>query len=263
MGRSIEKSVVIGAPPDVVWRAITEAEELSRWFPIEARVTPGLGGSIWLSWGPGTEGEAPITAWEPGRRLQWTQSRGAVKITVDFYIEAQGGGTVVRLVQAGFGDGPEWDDEFHMTDGGWSYFVQHLRWYLERHRGLPRQVIMFRDPTTTSQAATFERLLGPAGLSTDGSLLTLTVGDSYAVTTAAGDRFSGEIVALSRTTGQMALTIRELGDAMLFLEMEPHPDGACAGFYLSTYRLDDAAVAQARTKARQVYEGALAPRATC
>lgn len=33
-----------------VWRALTEAEELTRWFPLQARVTPGEGGEIWMSW---------------------------------------------------------------------------------------------------------------------------------------------------------------------------------------------------------------------
>ncbi len=59
MSRAIKKEVLIDVAPDVVWRALTEADELSRWFPVEARVAPGAGGSIWLSWGGGAEGNAP------------------------------------------------------------------------------------------------------------------------------------------------------------------------------------------------------------
>jgi len=33
-----------------------------------------------------------------------------VKLAIDFHVEAQGGKTVVRLVQSGFGAGPDWDD---------------------------------------------------------------------------------------------------------------------------------------------------------
>ena len=61
----------IAAPRDLVWKAITEGAEIMKWFAPEARVEPGVGGSILLSWGPGMEGKAPITIWEPGQRFGW------------------------------------------------------------------------------------------------------------------------------------------------------------------------------------------------
>ena len=51
--RSIEKAVTIDAAPDAVWKALTDAEEITRWFAPDARVTPGQGGKVWLSWGEG------------------------------------------------------------------------------------------------------------------------------------------------------------------------------------------------------------------
>jgi Activator of Hsp90 ATPase homolog 1-like protein len=56
MSRQHENIVEIKAPADVVWRAITEAEEIQRWFAPEVRVEPGVGGSMWVSFGPGMEG---------------------------------------------------------------------------------------------------------------------------------------------------------------------------------------------------------------
>ena len=41
MSRFIEKTVVVDSPVDVVWHALTDAEELTRWFPVDARVKPG------------------------------------------------------------------------------------------------------------------------------------------------------------------------------------------------------------------------------
>lgn len=256
MSRSIDKTVTVSAPPEAVWRALTDAEELKRWFPVDARVTPGAGGSIWISWGDGMEGEAPITAWEPGRRFQWTQDRGAVKMAVDFHIEGKGGTTVVRLVQSGFGDGPEWDDEFHMTSGGWSYFLQHLRWYLERHAGVPRDVLGLRDAVPLSRSEAFDRLIGPSGLSRERSLLSTPVGQRFETTTAAGDRISGTVLTASASTGQFGFTIRELNDAVLFLEMEPHEGGTRPGFWLSTYGLDVKQLADVRTRFAALYRGA-------
>jgi uncharacterized protein YndB with AHSA1/START domain len=257
VSRSIDKRVTIEAPADVIWRALTDAEQLRRWFPVDARVTPGPGGSIWLSWGGGTEGEAPITAWEPERRLQWTESRGPVRIAVDFHIEGAGGRTVVRLVHSGFGDGPDWDDEFHMTDGGWSYFLQHLRWYVERHWGRPRDLVALREAVALNPCDAFAALAGPAGLSKEDSLRPLDAGTPYETTTATGDRLSGTIVAHKRETGQLGLTIAELGGAILFIEIEPHPVGARAGFWLSTYGLDAGRLAEARRLVETLYRQAL------
>ena len=234
MSRRIVKEVFVQAPPDVVWRALTDAEELKRWFPVDARVKPGLGGSIWISFGGGVEGEAPITAWEPNRRFEWTEARGAVKLAVDFQLEAKSGGTVVRLVNSGFGAGPDWDDEFHMTEAGWSYFLLQLRWYLERHRGQPRDLILFRELVPLTRAEALRRL-----------------------TTALGDRPSGTIVASSPDTGQMGFTISELDDAILFLEMEPARDGVRAGFWLSTWGLSADAVTRARERFGALYRSAL------
>jgi uncharacterized protein YndB with AHSA1/START domain len=257
VSREIRKSVSVDAPADAVWRAITEADELTQWFPAEARVTPGVGGSIWLSWGPGTEGEAPITAWDPGHRLQWTESRGPVKLAVDFHLETEGDRTVVRLVQSGFGDNPEWDDEFHMTDGGWSYFVAHLKWYLERHRGTRRELIAFREPLSLSRAEAFLRLVGPTGLSTDDRLSALEPGTPYRTSMALGDPLSGVVVASSPDTFQLGLTIDALDHAILFVEIEPAPSGARAGFWLSTYGLGPERVAHTRARFERLYRGAL------
>lgn len=257
MSRSIVNEIFINAPVDAVWRALTDAEELTRWFPVEARVTPGVGGSISLSWGGDADNSAPITVWEPGQRFQWTEARGPIKLVVDFHLEARGGGTVVRLVQSGFGSGADWDGEYHMTQGGWSYFVEHLRWYLERHRATPRDLIAHRERVPLSGADAFRRLLGPGGLSADGALSTVEAGARYRTSTASGDLLTGTVVALSRETQQMGLTIEPLGNAILFLEMEPAPPGVRAGFWLSTYGLDASTLAAARARYGALYRQAL------
>lgn len=213
MSREVVKEVVIAATTDEVWQALTDARELTRWFPVDARVEPGVGGSIWISWGEGAGGEAPITAWEPGRRLQWTESRGPIKLAVDFHIDAREGGAVVRLVQSGFGDGPEWDDEFHMVTGGWTYFMTHLKWYLEQHRGTPRDLIGFREKTSLPATEAFARLMDVAA-SVDATPF-----------------------LHSPATHQAGFTIASLRNAILFIEIEPGKDACRGGFWLSTYGL--------------------------
>ena len=67
--RAFEMSLDLAATPAEVWRALTEAEELVRWFPLQARVTPGAGGTMFWSWGDTGDWETRIDAWEPGRLL--------------------------------------------------------------------------------------------------------------------------------------------------------------------------------------------------
>jgi uncharacterized protein YndB with AHSA1/START domain len=213
MSREVVKDAFITATPDEVWHALTDARELTQWFPMDARVSPGVGGSIWLSWGEGASGEAPITAWEPGRHFQWTETRGPVKIAIDFHLTPRGTGTVVRLVQSGFGDGPEWDDEFHMVAGGWAYFIAHLQWYLERHKGVPRDLFGLREKVSLTRDETFARLL---------TLL---------------DGLDAQPIVSSPATGQAAFTVASLNDAILFIEIEPGAASCRGGFWLSTYGL--------------------------
>ena len=100
-----------------------------------------MGGRIWLSWGPGCEGEAPIHIWEPPRRFGWTENYGtdeagkAIEVAVDFHVEAKAGTTVVRLVQSRFSASSDWDEMYDALVDGWTYFMFNLVFYLTRHRG--------------------------------------------------------------------------------------------------------------------------------
>ena len=84
--RIIDQSIEVKAPAHIVWQALTDAEQLTRWFPPVARVEPGAGGSIFASWGDGVEGTALIEVWEPNRALRLSQAGGVV----DYLIEARG-----------------------------------------------------------------------------------------------------------------------------------------------------------------------------
>src|SRR5215471_15579426 len=68
--RSQTHEIEIDAPIEAVWKAISEAEEITRWFCEEARVIPGEGGSYWISWGEGQGAESRIDVWDPPRRLR-------------------------------------------------------------------------------------------------------------------------------------------------------------------------------------------------
>ncbi|MGI8939708.1 MAG: hypothetical protein ACR2JF_16135 [Iamia sp.] len=54
----------------------------------------------------------------------------------EWLVEAGDGGTcIVRLVNSGFGDGEEWDEQYHGMTEGWKFFLANLRLHLTHFRG--------------------------------------------------------------------------------------------------------------------------------
>jgi uncharacterized protein YndB with AHSA1/START domain len=140
--------IEIDATPDQVFRALTEAEQIVRWFAPEAKVDPRVGGEFMISWGPGTEVRSTITIWEPGSRFATVRERSRAygappeegetvqRIVIDYQIEPLAGGkTLLRLVHSGFGRGAGWDNEFESTRTGWPIFLRILKVGLELHPG--------------------------------------------------------------------------------------------------------------------------------
>jgi uncharacterized protein YndB with AHSA1/START domain len=201
--RRFEMSIDINATPDDVWRALTEAGELMRWFPFQARVKPGKGGSVFWGWDEHWAWESEIDAWEPGARLRLVENRTAFDVNgkplagpaeclaMEFTLETHAGQTTLRLVHSGFGDGASWDDELDAVSAGWQLELRGLRHYLERHKGRDRQYAAARHVTALSTAEVWRRLLSSAAfVVTDGSL---TQRARIVIRSATGDRFTGTV----------------------------------------------------------------------
>ena len=192
--RTFDMSIDIDASPDAVWSALTEASELTRWFPLEARVTPGKGGTMYWGWGGGWAGESRIAEWEPNRRLKLIETRQGFdadgkplavpgetrELAVEVTLESHAGKTRVRLVHSGFGDGADWDDELDGVSNGWQFELRGLRHYLEHHRGRNRLHAWARSSSALPPAAVWARLLGPAAFDLPGPLP--SAGAPYSVT---------------------------------------------------------------------------------
>lgn len=165
--RAVEGRIEIDAPVDAVWRALVEADELERWFPLEARVDPGVGGQVWMSWKNEYEGASEILEWEPNRRLRITwggwDGEGPPMVT-DFHLEGKGGGTVLRVVTSGFPTDASWDAWVEGTRSGWRYELRSLKRYLERHAGTDREVVYLRRRVKASADEAWARLTGPDGV---------------------------------------------------------------------------------------------------
>lgn len=217
--RTVKKEVRIKAPASAVWKALTDADELVRWFPIDAKVKPGVGGGIWISWGPGMEGEGKIQIWEPEKHLrQESKSSKGEPLTLDYYLETEGGETVLRLVHSGFGEGAGWDDEFDSIDTGWGLYMKNLRHYIERHLGT--RCLHKWTPLVMGVKVdeAWQTLVGPAGLARSGTL-PLEKGARFSVETANGTKLDG-VVEVAQRPNVLALTLSNLNDSLLRITMK-------------------------------------------
>lgn len=220
--KKVEAEITIDADAATVWRALSEGEELKRWFPLDARVTPGEGGALWLSFGEGMDWEAPIALWEPNRHLR-TVDPPPSKAAVDYYIEARGGQTVLRIVQSGFG-ADAWDDELETLNGGWRAFLATLRNYLEQHRGEPRAMAYFRHPVVKlERSEVFPRMLQALGVPL------VNEGEHFS-----GPLFEG-IADISAPPVNFSGALENLGRGFLMIEIEPGRGQCRPAVWVSLY----------------------------
>ena len=218
--------IEISATPDQVFRALTEAEQIVRWFAPEAKVEPGpdgnmVGGSYYISWGPGMDGRSTISIWEPGRRfagfVERTKAYGCEgdpaveneevrRLVVDHQIEAiDGGKTRLRLVHSGFGHGAGWDNEFEGTKRGWPAFLRILKHGLERHPGVDSATVSVTLPSTIAPTEACRRL------TLDG----LKPGDRYSIKNLEG------VVTTSDPPEHFGGVVENLNDGLLGLYCQP------------------------------------------
>ena len=230
--RAIVLEREVPAPPHEVWQALTTADGLRNWFPLDARVEPGVHGSVWLLWGPGCEAEAPIHVWEPSRRFGWTESYGEddsgepIRVAVDFHIEGRGGTTVVRVVQSGLGASADWDEMYDALRDGWTYFLFNLAYYFLRHRAKRRKLAWRRIATDLAREVAWERLV-------DGGLIAAAGAGADAPLNL--DQMRRAEVVSEREGYHFAATVPELEQSVFFVEHE----GRHIGFWLSTYGMED------------------------
>lgn len=251
--RTIEVEVRIDAPLDAVWKALTEASELARWFPPVAVGKTGLGEELLLSWGPEVQWHTQVVAFEPGKHLVWQdrapQNLGesgtlpaAAPMVANWTFEAVAGGQVlVRLVQSGFGEGETWDDFYEGTDRGWRFFLYALRHYLQRHRGTKRDMVSVRRPARGGPTIPWKQVWGVDGFAPSPDASRFAPGAPFEVRLGA-ERLAGtvdSVLAPHMFWGRLG----SLEDATLLVEMEPGREQLHCGIWLSTYGLPKERVA--------------------
>lgn len=111
----IEREVVYPQPIERVWAALTEADQLQKWFGARtAEIDLRPGGTMHLVW-EDMAARAIVETVEPPRHFAWRWKPGTVNddltrplaeqeplTLVDFTLETADGGTRLRMVESGF-----------------------------------------------------------------------------------------------------------------------------------------------------------------
>ena len=140
----IEREIVIAAPLDRVWAAITEAGHIGTWFGDDgAEIDLRPGGVLTLRWKEHGTFHTTIEKVEPPHRFSF---RGAItageeprennSTLVEFSLTPEGEGTRLKVVESGFRalDMPE-EKRAEYAEGntrGWIEELAELREYAQR-----------------------------------------------------------------------------------------------------------------------------------
>lgn len=138
MGKEIELKQEIAADPETVFRALTDVDELSRWWTTSADSDARTGGAFEYRFEFPEEPERNHTysgtydAVVPNERVAypWQGRLGDTKVEVT--LRPSGDGTELRLVHSGWGEGGEWPTAVKMHEEGWAFFLGNLKSHLER-----------------------------------------------------------------------------------------------------------------------------------
>jgi uncharacterized protein YndB with AHSA1/START domain len=254
--RAFDITIEIAAPPDAVWHALTTADELVNWFPTQATITPGKGGTWMISWDGNWPWNTEIEIWEPGRHLRLfdrnarpydvegravNESVAPLPIAIDWYLEGKGGTTSLRLVHSGFGRGGAWDDEYEGISTGWPLELYGLKHYLERHRGERRHIAWNRMAVSIAPDVLWPRMIGPEGIVRDATLLSLRPGARYETTLSTGDRIGGTFVMTISNRG-FQVTVDGWNGALYRLWIDRVGTESAVNSWLSAYGIPEQVV---------------------
>ncbi len=112
MAAAIEQEIVIDAPVDVVWRTVTEPDQISRWFvdDVDVEIAPGAQGSVTFRTTPSGPRTFNVTVLSVEPQRSWayrwnhpdgTEATERNSTRVEFTLAAEGERTRLRVVETG------------------------------------------------------------------------------------------------------------------------------------------------------------------
>ena len=148
MSDKIEKTVLLAAPMDRVWRALTDHREFGSWFGVELEAPFEVGaiarGRITHKGYEHVVWQAVIKAidppdyfafsWHPYAIDPKIDYSGEKPTLVEFRLEPVDGSTRLTVVESGFSALPEYrqPDALRMNGKGWEIQMENIKAHVER-----------------------------------------------------------------------------------------------------------------------------------
>ena len=147
--RTIRDEIKTSATPQQAWEAWADPGKISQWFVDRAEGKAEAGADIkWYFDKFNLELPYKVLEAVPGERyaIYWQGPMPPPGI-LEVIIEREGGETLIRLVQSGFREGAEFNEEYEGVRSGWHNALGILREYVEKYFGEPRATVLVMQPS--------------------------------------------------------------------------------------------------------------------
>lgn len=147
-GGRVEHEVHVAADPERAWEAWADPAFIAGWFVERAVGRPASGEPVTWAWDRfGIEVQQEVLeADAPERLVLRAPQPGGMLTVLEVTLRGEGEGTVVRVVQSGFGEGPEGRAAREGTDTGWAMALGILRRWVDRWYGRPKTEALVMRP---------------------------------------------------------------------------------------------------------------------
>lgn len=139
MSEQIQQSITVNETREKVFEALTDAEELMRWFPSEVESDPRPGGTFRYEWKFQDESQNGLQEGEylevkENERIRYPWEAGPLATEVEIDLSKTDAGTRVDLRHSGWEPDPESQEIREMHGRVWGGYLNNLKLYLEEGR---------------------------------------------------------------------------------------------------------------------------------
>lgn len=208
-GRIIRAEIRTTATPEQAYEAWADPEKIAQWFTDKAEGRVEAGATItWIFEKFNYRIPYEVLIAQPGEKfaIRWNPPPGMSAGILEVTISKEGGETVIRVVNSGFREGAEWNEEFEGVDSGWRISLGLLKHYLENYYGRARASFMAMRPAEFSfdQVISFHRTGSGLRkwLTTSGEFG--ETGEHFSLQLQEGGRVSGRVLAKTRRETALA-----------------------------------------------------------
>lgn len=249
--RAIDMSVEVAVSADAAWTAVATGPGIGSWY-VPHTIEEREGGAASASFGPGMDVSGTVTGWDPPRWFRLEGNDDGPGLTFEWFVEPLTDTTsIVRLVNGGFGAGPEWDGQYDAMVNGWTLFLTNLQLHCEHFAGRAASASLPMAMWEEAPDKAWERASAAFGFESSP-----TLGDQLEISAPDAPRVVGRVTSVGPT--RVIFTTTEPASGTGFITAEDQGISAVS-LWLYLYGDDAEAKAEAHQSAWMVALEAAGP----